>query len=506
MNHDTTNDGNESGTGPGETSTGPWLLRAARRAGVDRAVAFAILTRVWQLLTGPVTQFLIVVNFSRSTQDYYYAFGSLLGMQIFVELGLHVVIISVSSHEWAGLSFVNGRITGNPVARSRLISLGRLMLKWYGATALLFAILMTMAGWAFFTNTTAHSASLSALENRPAREMISWTAPWIALVLVNAMQLTILPLTAILEGCHQLSIMNRVRFWQGVAGTIFVWCAVCAGAGLWALVVSAIVRLAGDLYLIAVPFREFFRAFRSQPEHDSVDWKREILPLQWRIAIQGVVLWLAGQLPLLMVFRHLPEGDATRLGMTWTILTAVQAAAFAWVETRRPVFGSLIAAKRYKELDALFFRQVRVSTGVLIAGSLCFTLFIYGINRRNEWLFVRLSERLLPVTETALLSAGFIAYLPAMCASIYVRAHKRDPFLIASTVSNLTVAACQLIPGWIYGVSGIVTGYFAAVTLLQTPWLLAIWWKFRREWHLSGEELQSTHQMSDVGHHDHAGS
>lgn len=483
MNDKTSTDDSEPDFRPDGPVRENRLIRLARRAGVDRAVAFAILARVWQLLTGPVTQFLIVVNFSRSTQDYYYAFGSLLGMQIFVELGLHVVIISVSSHEWAGLSLVDGRITGAPAARSRLVSLGRLMLKWYAAAALLFALLMSMAGWAFFTNTIAYSASLSALEDRPVREAVSWTAPWIALVLVNAMQLTTLPFTAILEGCHQLSVMNRIRFWQGITATILVWCAVCTGTGLWALTVSAMVRLTGDLYLIAGPFREFFRAFLSPPEREFVDWKREILPLQWRIAIQGVVLWLAGQLPLLMVFRHLPEGDTTRLGMTWTILTAIQTAAFAWVETRRPVFGSLIAVRRYSELDSLFFRQVRTSAGVLVGASLCFTLCVYGINRRDEWLFVRLSERLLPVTETALLSAGFIAYLPAMCASIYVRAHKRDPFLIASTISNLSVAVCQLIAGWKYGVPGIVTGYFLAIALLQTPWLLIIWWKVRREWH-----------------------
>lgn len=485
MNDQTSTDDSASDARPDEPGRENRLIRLARGAGVDRAVAFAILARVWQLLTGPVTQLLIVLHFSRATQDFYYAFSSLLGVQVFIELGLHVVIISVSSHEWAGLSLVNGMIEGDPVARSRLISLGRLMLKWYSIAAGLFAVLLIIAGLAFFPDTMAHRWNVPETANAEVRDRIAWIAPWITLVILNALQLVTLPLTSILEGCHQLPVLNRTRFWQGVTGTLLVWGAVSSGLGLWALSVSAAVRLTGELYLVAVPFRSFFRAFRTPSRHGRVDWKEEILPLQWRIAVQGVVLWFANQLPLLMVFRYLPEGDAARLGMTWTILTAAQAGAFAWVETRRPVFGSLIAAKRYADLDALFFRLAAISTGLLSGFCVCLVLFINLISFRSEWLFVRLSERLLPVTETSLLAAGFVANLPGMCANIYVRAHKRDPFLLAAIVSNLAVMLFQLVPGWKYGLTGIAAGYFVGIAAVQTPLLLTIWWRTRLEWHQS---------------------
>ena len=84
----------------GEDGDAAWV-RVARWMGVDRAVGFAVLARFWQLLTGPVTQLLIVFCFTDIQQGYYYAFMNLLAMQIFVELGLHVVIINVASHEWS---------------------------------------------------------------------------------------------------------------------------------------------------------------------------------------------------------------------------------------------------------------------------------------------------------------------------------------------------------------------------------------------------------------------
>ena len=73
------------------------LRRCALRLGVDRAIGFAVLARFWQLLTGPVTQLLIVFCLTEVEQGYYYAFMNLLAMQIFVELGLHVVLISYTS-------------------------------------------------------------------------------------------------------------------------------------------------------------------------------------------------------------------------------------------------------------------------------------------------------------------------------------------------------------------------------------------------------------------------
>ncbi len=125
------------------------VVRLARAMGMDRAVGFAVLARFWQLLTGPVTQLLIVMSFTETTQGYYYAFSYLLGMQIFVELGLHVVIINVASHEWSRLSLRNGRPQGDPTAMLRLISLGRLTFRWYLAAAVLFVAIVSVPGSSF---------------------------------------------------------------------------------------------------------------------------------------------------------------------------------------------------------------------------------------------------------------------------------------------------------------------------------------------------------------------
>ncbi len=453
------------------------IQRLARLGGIDRAVAFAVLARFWQLLTGPVTQMLIILRFTTSTQDYYYAFNTMLGMQVFVELGLHVVLINLASREWARLSLLDGRITGDSHSLARLVTLGRMMQRWYLTVAVLLAIVLTIAGAFYFSNIDKRR-----LTELATAETVGWLVPWFCLVLLNGLQLSLLPMTAILEGCHQLGPINRIRLWQGVFGTFVVWALISTGFGLWALVGSAMVRTLGELYLVRVQYREFFSAFRGpKPAGIGLDWKKEVLPLQWRMAVQGVVAWGASQMPVLVILHYHPSsGEAGRLGMTWTILTAFQSASMALIETRRPLFGSLIANDAHNELDTSFARYTKLSMLFLTVALMTFCSFVWFAGTRTEWLPLRISQHLLPILPTVLFSIAFIAYQFVMCLGIYVRAHRVDPFLIASVVSCLVLAGSEFWLGRHYGALGVSAAYVAGVTLILTPSYFSIYAGFRR--------------------------
>ncbi len=497
---------------PEHHSSEPLAIRVARRMGVDRAVAFAVMARLWQLLTGPVTQLLIVFCFSVSQQAYYYAFLNLLAMQVFVELGLHVVLINVASHEWSGLSFEGNRIAGDADKRSRLVSLGRTAVKWYAIASLVFVAAVSVAGIVFFedaasSRTELHQASRQtsvgdhpgdAAESEPDGKRtdvalladpgadhniaVIWISPWLGLVFFTGLQLALLPLTAILEGCGQLPVVNRVRFWQGIAGSAVVWILIAGGLGLWALAGSAAVRLLGEFYLVAYRYRGFFAAFRTPPPAATISWKDEVLPLQWRIAIQGALLWLATHLAGLVLFWR-SESEAARFGMMWTILTAIQAASLAWVETRRPLFGTLIAGRKFAELDENFFRLSRISVLLMAAGGTAFSLGVWVVGHWSNWFFDRIAARLPDVSVAAIASLALVVMHFAQCANLYVRAHKRDPFMAAAIVSNVTIASLVYWLGTRHGMIGVAVGYLAGVSLVAVPLITAIWWVTRRKWH-----------------------
>lgn len=461
----------------GDTESRSALRRGLRKFGVDGAVGFSVLSRFWQLLTGPLTQLLIVLSFSKATQDYYYAFGNMLSMQVFLELGLSVVLINLTSHEWAGLGLVDGRIEGSPDSLSRLVSLGRLMFRWYSVTAIAFAMIVCAAGAWFFTDISRLRQTTEA-----SAESVAWIWPWITLVVVHAAQLWLLPRTSILEGCGQLVTINRWRFWQGVAGSLTVWALMSAGLGLWALVGSAIIRFGGESWLIFVRYQNFFRPFHSTESTSQIHWKTEVLPLQWRMAVQGGVMWFSSQMPGLILMRQ-AEGEAGRFGMTMTILTALQSASMAWIETRRPQFGTLIAKREFAELDRQFFRLTKISMFLLATAVISFSLAVAWLSTRNEWLLERLSGRMLPVLPTLIFSVGLIAYQFVMCSGIYVRAHRRDPYVVTTVVSCLTIAVLQFFLGRSYGSLGLAVANAVGILGLQFPLGLLIWQNARREWH-----------------------
>ncbi len=458
---------------------GSWLLNfallLASAMGVNRAVAFAVMSRFWQLFTGPITQLLIILRFSSATLDYYYAFNTMLGMQVFVELGLHVVLINMASRDWAHLSLQNGEIVGDSRSLLRLVTLGRMAFKWYLTVAVAFMIGLVIAGTLYFGN-----IDLKRLQLLADAETIRWLMPWVFLVLLNGLQLLLLPMTAILEGCHQLGPINRIRFWQGIAGSLVVWATMAAGFGLWALVASAAVRTLGESYLVLVRFRGFFKPFaRTLAGKGDLNWRNEVLPLQWRMAIQGVVAWGANQMPILVIlYFHPTSGEAGRLGMTWAILAAFQSACVSLVDTRRPQFGSLIAKGEFRELDQQFFRFTKLATVFMAVAVSLFCAFIWVIGMRSEWLPTRISQHLLPAGPTLLLSMAFLTYQFVMCIGIYVRAHRVEPFLIASVVSCLALAAMEFWLGREFGAIGVAAGYVSGVVLLLLPSYTWIWWNF----------------------------
>jgi hypothetical protein len=52
-----------------------------------------MMSRVWGLLAGPVTMFLLASRFSPEQQGYYYTLSCLLALQIFFNMGLLFVIL-----------------------------------------------------------------------------------------------------------------------------------------------------------------------------------------------------------------------------------------------------------------------------------------------------------------------------------------------------------------------------------------------------------------------------
>ena len=438
-----------------------WLNRTE----IDKAVVFAILARGWQMLAAPITLLLIARYFTPELQGFYYTFASLLALQTFVELGFYLVIINVASHEWANLGLdSDGRIVGDPDALSRLVSLGRLVFKWYAVASLLFIVGVGSVGYVFLSQ----SSDIS----------IQWRFPWIVLVILTGLLLWALPFNSLLEGCNQVVTIQRFRMSQAMLETVFVWATMILGGGLWAAVMSAGVKLLRDLYLLLIQYRRFFEVFFKPPVGPHMSWKTDLWPMQWRLGLSGIVSYFAFALFNPVMFYYHGTVVAGQMGMTLTVVYGIQAIAMVWVHTKVPRFGMLIARKDYVDLDRFWLRTSLVSVVVAIGGAVIVEFLVYALNVIQN----PLAGRLLAPLPTGLFLLAMILMQVGQCQTAYLRAHRQEPIVVLSIASGLAIGLLTWLWGSHYGPLGAAVGYLIII-MGSLIWETMIWLRLRAKWH-----------------------
>lgn len=438
------------------------------KIGVDRPVFLGLLLKMWSLAAGPISLFLIAKFFSPVLQGYYYTFSTLLALQIFVELGLGMVLVQFASHEWSFLHLgENRQICGDPAALSRLTSLAQFAMKWYLSGALIVIIAVGGGGYLFFSRSAAHE--------------IVWRIPWLALSFLTGATVCLVPVWSLLEGCNQVSSLYRFRFYQGVINSLAFWIAIAAGLKLWAPVIAGSASLTAGFIFIVWRYPVFLSQLLShKPTGDVIKWRRDILPMQWKIALSWISGYFLCSLFTPILFHYHGPVLAGQFGMTWTIVGAIGGISGAWLAPKVPQFGMLIARREFEELNSRFWRATRIFWSVILMLSFFWWLLIYALNA----FFPALAGRVLPpFTVGILLTAQGLGFF-SFPFSVYLRAHKKEPLLILSVAAGVLAAISTVFLGKYYAATGVSIGYLL-VNAVTTPFVFLIWFRCRESWHAS---------------------
>lgn len=407
-------------------------------------------------------------SLTRETQGYYFSFGSILGFQVFFEMGFCTTLLYICSHEWAHLQLnAAGRVVGDPKALARLASLGRLVFRWYALASCLFVIGVALGGYLFFDSSSHYN--------------IQWKTPWLAVVVVTGMLFWTAPFITVLDGCNQMAVTNQFRFYQTILSTFALWLILFLGGGLWAIVASACSRLICNIYLFVIRFGRFFELFwQSGTADHKVSWKHEIWPLQWRTGLTALVAYFGSSLFVPVMFRYYGAAIAGQMGLTLSLIVMLQSTAMLCLATRAPRFGMLIAKRQYVELDRMFVITCILSVILFCIGASCF----WGI---TSILYVSgntLASRILPPLPTFLLLAANMLLILSICESVYLLAHKRLPIsvLLPPVIVNLGAGFLVLTLGSHLGATGAASGYLGMMIVLVI-WETIVWKRCRNKWH-----------------------
>lgn len=444
------------------------LRSFAQRINMDKAVIYGLLSKVWVFIAGPVSVIFVATKFSPALQGYYYTFSTILALQVFVELGLGTVTQQFASHEWAKLELdKDGKIIGDKEALSRLGSIARISVKWFLIASSIAVIGLLVGGYFFFSTSSDYS--------------ISWLVPWIALCIFTGLNILLVPFWSLLEGCNQVRALYGFRLLLGVVMNVSVWIAIFTGTGLWAASIGSFFGILLAVGFIRLRYFRFFsQLLLTVPVGPQLNWKMDMFPMQWRIAVSWISGYFSFSLFTPILFKYQGPEIAGKFGMTWNIIGTLAGIANAWLAPQVPKFAMLVAQRNYSELDKLFWKLLKVIFFITLLLSLIAWSFIYVLPFLNLSIATQLSTRLLSPWPVAILLGAQILMVTSTPFSYYMRAHKEEPLMLLSVVAGILIAASTFFFGKNYSVVEVTLGYLA-VNIIIIPMIVIVWSQFRKE-------------------------
>jgi uncharacterized membrane protein len=164
--------------------------------------------------------------------------------------------------------------------------------------------------------------------------------------------------------------------------------------------------------------------------------------------------------------------------MSVSITGAVSTLSLAWVTTKAPAFGGLVAEGKFADLDALFSGAFLRMFAISIAAAIALIFGVWGLNLADHPLASRF---LAPAAFIPLVISSVISTILTAMA-IYLRAFKREPFLVISVMIAALVSTLTYVLGRAYGATAITIGHLAVNATIGLGLGYCIFARKRHEW------------------------
>jgi O-antigen/teichoic acid export membrane protein len=437
------------------------------KLGIDGAIAFTVLSRVIQALGGLGSVVFIGLFLSGDERGYFYTFSSILAIQVFFELGLSGIITQYTAHEFAHLKWAGNNLVGDDHYTSRLSSLLRFFIKWFGIISILLFFLLLGAGFYFFSSYNKGSS-------------VNWHNPWILLCVATSLNLFIDPILAFIDGLGEVKDMAKVRLIQKTTNVLLLFIFFALGFKLYSSALASLISiLINYIQIVFSDRRVKLVAIWKLRKEAAINYMTEIFPFQWRIALSWMSGYFIFQLFNPVLFAVSGPVVAGQMGMSLQILNGISGLSMSWITTKVPLMSSLIAHKDFTELNAVFKRTLKNLMFVNFSIVCIFYLMLLVLN----YIHSPFSIRFLPLLPMLMLCAVTIFNQLIFSWATYLRCHKEEPFLLNSIVIGILCAISTFGLGRLFGMMGVVSGYSFIAIAISLPWCYFIFTSKKHLWH-----------------------
>jgi len=451
------------------------VIKILRKLGFNRAISYGVLTRVWGLISGPITILMIGTRLTKVEQGFYYTISSLLALQLFFELGLMTVIAQFASHEFAHLTWGDkGEIDGDPQAKERFIDLLSKGAKWFSLASVALILVLAPVGLVFLGKEADVAVDFG------------WRLPWVLAVVGTALNLFTVPFFAVVMGSGDVATVNHREMMGAVVSSVLCWTVLAIHGRLYAasavttggFVISWIYLLREKPAMLKMAWHRITGRSGPQKPEARIYWWREVWPLQWKLALTWVAGYFVFQLFTPVLFRYQGAVVAGQMGMTLSAANALLGVSLTWINARTPEFGKLVAKREWGQLDSLLRKVLLQSSAVSCAGATVGALLIWLLQ-----LHYPIGQRFIPAPHAALFFAGIVFNVIVAALGGYLRAHKQEPFLPLSITLGFVQGGATWLLGMKYSTLGVTAGFCAVNLVITLPVAFVIWNNFRKKWH-----------------------
>ena len=412
-----------------------------------------LLFQMWRFVAGPLTLFLIPIFLSEVEQGYWYLFVSLSALSVFADLGFSNIILQFSAHEFAFLSFNSkGLIEGDDFHLTKLSSFFRFTLKWISIICLIvFPIIYIIGVWYLYNDDV----------------IVKYILPWTIYSLGALLNFFCYSILSYIEGLNKVELTQNIRLITTIINTIIVASLLMLGVNIYALAFGLLISSIITSVLILYRFHTLFFQLLSISKVNNYGWRNKVLPLfsKYVLSFSSGYFIFNAYTPLMHYF-HGPA-QSGKVGISLALATTFFNMSNIWIYTITPRINMLVSTKNKTSLDLLFNKRLlyAIITYITMVGG----LFIFIAFFKNFWFVPNIIDRFLPLQAILMLLTCYFLQLIINSWAIYLRAHKREPYMIPSIILAFWIIFTTVYTGY-----NLAPDYFFVGFLSSFLWWLPV--------------------------------
>ncbi|HLX82088.1 MAG TPA: hypothetical protein VKS43_16035 [Burkholderiales bacterium] len=286
-----------------------------------------------------------------------------------------------------------------------------------------------------------------------------WHASWAAFVCGTMTAQLLFLGVAYIEGAVSVTASWRFQAClEGISGFAFLL-GLWSGAGLWSAVLYAAVRTTVTAAWLASKRRHFGRALPA--EYGLADWRREVWPYQWKVALNAFTGILIFRAMTPVVLAEHGAAAAGRFGFslalmnTWLSLTAV------WPLSQTVRLGTALNRENLAEVRRIFRATLAGSTVFAVAGAAAALAALWAIETASPGF----ASAYAGLEATGFLLAAAVGHHLLFCIAVLLRSERRDPLLPFSIGGSLFTLGVVWLAAHIGTIANVAAAYFVCTCI-----------------------------------------